>query len=212
MPARRTSRESGPPAGAEVTSPSNSFGLVRYAHIFSSAVREILESTLLRETSSLPLTLPQFHLLKLMAINGKHQVGEVAHFLGVSAPAATKNIDKLEGLGLVVRSPQEGDRRATLLSVSEKGRKLVRKYEELKISKLAPVLQGFTEEELRQLTSLLRRFAISLYETEGPGNGACLRCSAYIEPGCPVGHVRGGCPYQSARKSDEVPLEGREPN
>ena len=117
------------------------FRLLRYTHIFASAVREILELKLLREISPLPLTLSQFHLLKLMTVNGQHQMGQLADFLGVSPPAATKNIDKLERLKLVVRNPSKGDRRATLLSVSPKGRRLVRKYEELKTARLSPVLE-----------------------------------------------------------------------
>ena len=108
------------------------FQLLRYSHIFASAVRDLLELKVLREVTDDPLTLPQFHLLKLISLNGTHQVGEVAQFLGVSPPAATKNIDKLEGLGLVARSPSTDDRRATLLASSHKGRRLVKRYEALK--------------------------------------------------------------------------------
>ncbi len=172
---------------------------LRYSHIFASAVREVLESKLLREATPLPLTLSQFHLLKLMSFNGQHQVGEMADFLGVSPPAATKNIDKLEGFGLVTRTPSKGDRRATLLSASPKGRRLVRKYEELKAARLAPVLEHFTREELESLSDLLRRFSVSLFELEAPRDGSCLRCAAYIESNCPVGQIRGGCPYQMGR-------------
>jgi DNA-binding MarR family transcriptional regulator len=174
---------------------------VRQSHIFASVVREILEWKLLQETSNVSLTLPQFHLLKLMAYNGQHQVGEVADFLGVSPPAATKNIDKLERLGLVVRSPSKGDRRATLLSVSAKGRGLVRKYEDLKSERLAPVLEEFSPEEIEQLSALLERFAISLLSREETGRDPCLRCAAYIEEECPVGHARSGCPYRKMRSA-----------
>jgi len=174
--------------------------LIRYSHIFASAVREILEMKLLRETTPLPLTLSQFHLLKLMSINGSHQVGELADFLGVSAPAATKNIDKLEHLRLVVRAPSPDDRRATSLSVSSKGRRLVDKYEELKESRLTPVLDGFRAEEIDQLTDLLERFSVALLEHERSGRGYCLRCAAYIDDQCPVGEVRGGCPYKEMRR------------
>ena len=95
--------------------------LLRYSHIFASAVRDLLELKVLREVTDDPLTLPQFHLLKLISLNGTHQVGEVAQFLGVSPPAATKNIDKLEGLGLVARRSSTRDRRATLLASSREG-------------------------------------------------------------------------------------------
>jgi len=138
-----------------------------------------------------------------MFLNGRHQVGEVADFLGVSPPAATKNIDKLEAHGLVVRAPSKGDRRATLLSVSPKGRRLVRRYEELKTARLAPVLARFRPEELEQLKHLLERFSLLLLEKElaREGDGVCLRCDAYIQSACPVGQLRGGCPYQSARRA-----------
>jgi DNA-binding MarR family transcriptional regulator len=173
--------------------------LVRYSHIFASAVREVLEMKLLRDVCPTPLTLSQFQLLKLMSTNGHHQVGEVADFLGVSPPAATKNIDKLERLGLVIRSPSKGDRRATLLTVSPKGRRLVRKYEEAKSARLSPVLERFQPEEIEQFSRLLERFSVSLLDVEPSGPSFCLRCAAYVEEGCPVGQILGGCPYEKIR-------------
>jgi DNA-binding MarR family transcriptional regulator len=158
-------------------------------------VREVLEVRLLRSASSLPLTLSQFHLLKLMTFNGQHQVSEVASFLGVSPPAATKNIDKLERLGLLSRAQSTGDRRATLLSVTAKGRRLVQRYERVKTERLAPVLAAFEPQELARLTGLLERFAVALLDLDPGVDGFCLRCAAYLEEGCPVGALRGGCPY-----------------
>ncbi len=125
----------------------------------------------------------------------------MAQFLGVSPPAATKNIDKLEGLGLVARTPSESDRRATLLTSSRKGRSLVRRYEALKEKRLEPVLESFSEEELQQLTRLLERFSLRLIRQEDSGEGLCLRCSAYYAEACPVTHLRDGCPYQKVRDS-----------
>ena len=206
--------------GASAGDPGKALGsgalqLLRSSHIFASAVREVLELKLVREVSPVPLTLSQFHLLKLMFLNGRHQVGEVADFLGISPPAATKNIDKLEALGLLVRFPSRGDRRAKLLSVSRKGRDLVRRYEELKRKRLSPVLMEFQAEELEQLSRMLERFSLSLLEKEPPreGDGVCLRCDAYIQSGCPVGQLRGGCPYQSARRARSAaprPAVGRD--
>ena len=181
------------------------FELLRYSHIFASVVREILELKLLREISSEPLTLSQFHLLKLISLNGHHQVGEVADFLGVTPPAATKNVDKLERLGLVVRRPSEGDRRATLLGSSARGRRLVERYERLKAERLTPVVEAFEPDELRLLSDLLERFSVVLLAAEsraGEGDsGICLRCSAYYEEKCSIPHVQDGCPYQKVRAS-----------
>jgi DNA-binding MarR family transcriptional regulator len=170
--------------------------LLRDSHIFASAICEILDVKLLQEVSPCALTPSQFQILKLMSNNGHHQVGEVAGFLGVSAPAATKNIDKLERLGLMVRSPSKGDRRATLLSVSRKGRRLVQKYEELRAVRLAPVMEAFKPSEIEALTGLLQRFSVSLLSHEPIGKRFCLRCAGYIEDDCPIRQVHGGCRYQ----------------
>ena len=190
-----------PDLGNGGASGDDHFRLVRYTHIFASAVREVLELKLLRETSPLPLTLSQLHLLKLMTYDGPHLVHDVADFLGVSAPAATRNVDKLERLGLIIRKPSKGDRRATLLTVSEKGRRLVERYEEIKTARLEPVLGSFHPEEIEQLSSLLERFAVSLLQLEGVQREFCLRCDAYIDSGCSVGEIRGGCPYEKAKEA-----------
>ena len=188
------------------------FRFLRCSYIFTSVVREVLEERLLREIGPYRLTPSQFHLVKLMSFDGHHQVGEVADFLGVSPPAASKNIDKLERLGLVVRTPSKGDRRATLLSVSRKGRRLVRKYEDLRAARLGPVLKGFGPEEVEQLTGLLERFAVSLLEAAPTADRFCLRCGCCIQEDCSVGQMRGGCPYQAVfatRRSEGPAAEVR---
>jgi DNA-binding MarR family transcriptional regulator len=141
-------------SGHDQVDPQDLFNLLRYAHIFSAVIQEILELKLLREASPDPLSLSQFHLLKLISLNGQHQVGQVADFLGVSAPAASNNIDKLERLGLVTREQCKGDRRAILLASSRRGRQLVKRYEEIKARRLMPVLESFSTQDLRQLTRL----------------------------------------------------------
>ncbi|MGD2109121.1 MAG: MarR family winged helix-turn-helix transcriptional regulator [Phycisphaerae bacterium] len=172
--------------------------LLRHLHIFSSIVREILEVGPLRDASGISLTPSQFQFLKAITLNGGHQVGEVAGLLGLSPPAATKSINKLEALGLIVRSPSKGDRRATLLSPSPKGRRLVRVYEGRKVDRLAPVFEAFSPAELDRMTRLMERFSLSLLEPVERGNESCLRCGAYIADDCRVAVLRGGCPYQQA--------------
>jgi len=176
--------------------------LLRNTHIFSSIVREILEEKYLREITPNSINLAQFHLLKAITLNDEKPAGELAGFLGVTPPAATKALDKLEGLGLVVRKNSPRDRRMRLLSPSEKGRELIRSYEELKADRLAPVFETFEREELDHLAELLERFSLRLLEQEATGDGFCLRCAAYCEDHCPVGDVMGGCPYVELRGTD----------
>jgi DNA-binding MarR family transcriptional regulator len=187
------------PNGRRSRSRQRLSSLVRQSHIFASLVRQILETKFLQEVAAHPLTLSQFQLLKLIALNGNYQIGEVAGFLGVSPPAATKNIDKLERLGLITRHPSKGDRRATLLSASTKGRRLVEQYESVKAERLTPVFEGFSAKDIDQFTELMERFSLSLLKREELGRGMCLLCSAYCQQECSVSRVRGGCPYERLR-------------
>lgn len=203
MARARTDRRSatGPPVSGGVGERERQHRLLRRSRIFAAVVREILETKFLHEVSPAPLTLSQFHLLRVIGLNGTHHVGELASCLGVSPPAATKNLDKLERLGLIMRSPSKGDRRATLLSPSAKGRGLVRKYESLTADRLAPVLDEFSSKEIDSLARLLERFSVSLLNREQPGGGFCLRCGGYIEADCAVGRARSGCPYEEASRA-----------
>lgn len=209
---RRAPKRSARPSGEERGGSRgwNYRRLLRQSHIFASAFREVLEVKVLDEVSPLPLSVGQFHLLKLMTLNGRHQVGEIADFLGVSAPAAVKNIDKLERLGLVVRSSSEGDRRATFLAVSPKGRRLVRRFEERKAERLSPVLESFKPQELETLTDFLERFALSLLSIKQMAHGSCLRCAAYLDAGCAVGRIRGGCPFTKLHRPQAGSLQAGE--
>jgi len=173
--------------------------LLRSSHIFASVVRDIVERKLLDEVCPRPLTLTQFRLLRVIAAGGTHQVGELATFLGVSPPAATKTIDKLEGLGLLVRTPCTRDRRVTRVSSSLRGRRLVERYEKLRRSRLDPVLDEFSPGEIDQLSELLDRFAIGVIRREDAENGLCLRCSAYCGDDCPVKPLRSTCPCDALR-------------
>jgi DNA-binding MarR family transcriptional regulator len=199
MPEEATRRYSGPRDGVRAGGDVSLHGLLRQTHIFASTIREILEVKLLREVSDAPLTLAQLQLLKLMVRDGQHHLTEVAHFLGVSPPAATKNIDKLVGLGLVHRERSTDDRRATLLSASPQGQRLVEEYERRKEHLVKPVAERFRPEELKLFTSLLERFAVSLLERETPESGFCARCCGYVDAGCPVNWLLGDCAFRKLR-------------
>ncbi|HEY5609987.1 MAG TPA: MarR family transcriptional regulator, partial [Thermoanaerobaculia bacterium] len=177
-------------------SASDWWSLVRFAHIFSSAVREILEQQLFHEVSGNGLTLSQFHLLEFIALGDKrHQMLDVAAFLGVSTAAATKNVDKLQRLGLVNRKPFPGDRRVTLLSLSRKGRRVVEQYAEVEQKKLATVLHRFRSAELTTLARLLERCSIELVRAGGDAHAVCLRCAGHFDEECSIRHLHAGCPY-----------------
>jgi DNA-binding MarR family transcriptional regulator len=185
---------------------------LRFSHILSSTLRDILDERFLNEVSPHPLTRAQFCFLKLIALNPDLQVGEVARFLGVSSAAGSKNVDKLERYGLVNRGGSPGDRRATVLKASNAGRRLVTDYERLKTSRIAPVIDAMGPDKIDQLCDLLEQVCIGLLEQEQPLEGSCLRCSGYYQPNCSVESLQGVCALNERRTPPATDSAGTEEN
>jgi DNA-binding MarR family transcriptional regulator len=175
------------------------YRFLRYSHILSSILREILEEKYLRELKPHALTRAQFCFLKLIALSADLQVGELARCVGVSAAASSKTIDKLERLGLVSREPSPDDRRAILLSASIEGHELVREYERQKACRFAPVIHGLGAERGDQLNDLLEEVCLGLLEIGSPHAGPCLRCAGYYHRECSVSQGEGKCALHLGR-------------
>lgn len=66
------------------------------------------------------LTMPQLRTLVLL-YRGPQRMGEIAAALGISLPATTNMIVRLEGKGLVERVHDQGDRRVVLCHLTPEG-------------------------------------------------------------------------------------------
>lgn len=123
----------------------------------------------------------------------------MARFLGVTPPAATKMLDRLERRGLVGRGASGDDRRVTLLNASPKGEETLAHYERREREQLALALHDFTGPELAELTRLLESYALALIRTSGdPAH--CLRCAGWFDDQCAVQQMQSTCPYQDSRQ------------
>ena len=83
-------------------------------------------------------------------------VSDLAIHLRTEKPAVSRLVDRMEKAGLVIKTPSETDRRSIILSATEKAKEkkqLRMIYEEIN----AVLLAGFSDEEIEQLFSLLRR-------------------------------------------------------
>ena len=170
-------------------------------HIFTAVVREILEEKYLRQVTDLKITLPQFNLIRLIAINGNHHVHEIASFLGVSQAAASKNVDKLVRLGLLSRRVQPEDRRAASLSLTVRATNIIRKYETLKEERLRKILQDVSSEELHTLTQGLGTVTQSILQCEQDSQDICMKCNAYYMEDCPLQALTDGCIFNARKQA-----------
>jgi DNA-binding MarR family transcriptional regulator len=199
----------GGPAGAGV--PGDHFRrFLRSGHVLRSLLREFLEEDFLRQVCRHKLTRAQFCFLKLIAANADLQVCELARCLGVSPAASSKNLDKLERLGLVTRGTSSEDRRAILLSASDAGKNLVADYERLKAARLAPVIATLGQDKTEQLCDLLEEVCVGILERAANPRDSCLRCAGYFSPACSFEKPQGSCAFRSRHRRGEANVDDLE--
>lgn len=182
---------------------------LRCGHILGSLLREILDESFLGERCERSLTRTQFCLLKLSTVNAELHLSEVARYLGVTPAAMTKNVDKLERLGLVSRCVGESDRRSIVLNASADGVAMVRDYEAFKESRIEPVIASLDETELDELCDLLEALCVDLVRHGHPATGRCMRCAGYYSPDCLVGLELGDCALRPRGEPTETQGGGR---
>jgi DNA-binding MarR family transcriptional regulator len=172
------------------------------AHIFASALNEVVEKRLLEEVAGKHLTFSQFRLLKMVAQTDAQTITDVALFLGISNAAASKAVDKLVRRKLLRRAEGRPDRREISLSLTESSRRLLAAYDEVKDRKLGEVFGHLSPEELQRTSQLLDRLSAGIVDHTASAEEVCLQCGIYFRDKCLVRQlVKRNCFYHNRKSS-----------
>lgn len=101
------------------------------------------------------LSFGQMHVLMLLHERGALTVGQLAEMLGVSMPSVSSQLDRLEEHRLVVRRRDEPDRRLVHVVLTAGGARDAEAAAGFRRELADQVLNGFDEEELRALLTVL---------------------------------------------------------
>ncbi|MEU8221995.1 MarR family transcriptional regulator [Kribbella sp. NPDC048915] len=113
-----------------------------------------------REEFGERVTHGQFRVLRTLDGAGAAlRLSELAARLGIVPRSATSVVDDLESAGLVARTPDPSDRRATLVDLTPAGRKILSTLREKRRAVMAEELSRLTPEEQQTLAHLLTRLA-----------------------------------------------------
>jgi DNA-binding MarR family transcriptional regulator len=110
-----------------------------------------LARELRKETEQLGVTSRQVTLLWLIRLNRGLSLRELAAEEGISAPALSGHVDRLEKAGLLQRVRDEGDRRRVGLALTGEGERLLKRVRARRTTWLADRLGGLDEDELATL-------------------------------------------------------------
>ncbi|MFT8462309.1 MarR family winged helix-turn-helix transcriptional regulator [Acetobacter persici] len=114
------------------------------------------------EEAGIPLDRALFPLLSRVWRYGPIGVVDLADRTGRDHTTISRQMTKLEELGLIERRPSTADKRVREATVTEKGRDMVRILNAARERLANRILVDWTDEDLDQLRTLLRRFADDL--------------------------------------------------
>lgn len=112
--------------------------------------------------SELPIPTGQARLLSLVEAHDNARVGELAAADHCSQPTMTAQVKRLEQQGLLVRASDEDDARASLISLTDAGRRVLDEARRARSATITPVLAGLSEQDrevLVRANELLRQIA-----------------------------------------------------
>jgi MarR family transcriptional regulator, organic hydroperoxide resistance regulator len=125
---------------------------------FFSAVRRS-RARAAREAGTGELTLSQYQLLAALAERPERPVGELAEAAAMATPTATRMLDGLERAGIAERRHSSSDRRVVTVRLTAKGRRLMKRKQEVVDAKRRALFHSLSPSERRQVERLLRRLA-----------------------------------------------------
>lgn len=139
----------------------------RVARAFLTAGRALLGISLRSVAAApVPLTVPQHRLLVMISSHGPRRIGAVATDLGVNQSNASRLVDRLVDQGLVRRSPDPRDARASAVELTDAGRRALDAVTALRLAELRTIASNMPSSSRRAVVSALRDFSNAAHEDE----------------------------------------------
>lgn len=111
-------------------------------------------------------------LRQLSVCQGDLRLRDVADRLAVDAPVVTRKVQQLEREALVVRAPDQEDRRAFRLRLTRKGDKVLTRLLTARRAHLTEVLEKWSDAERSEFARLLRKFADDILDHRDMARGS----------------------------------------
>ena len=105
------------------------------------------------------------HTLSRIGSSGPLRATYLAERSGLDVSTVSRRIAELEDAGLVTRTRDPDDRRARILQITPKGRRVLATFRKARSRVLDDALADWPPEEIRSLAVTLSRFTAALSET-----------------------------------------------
>lgn len=122
--------------------------------------------------AKLPAPAGQLRLLSLVDHMGPSRIGDLAIADNSSQPTMTTQVQRLESLGLVERLADSKDARATVVSMTERGREMLRETRAARARVVEPLFASLSAEDvdlIERATHVLDRALLAQSAAESGG-------------------------------------------
>ena len=151
------------PGESDSVSPVAADGPVLDAVLTASRVLVAMAARSLADAGE-EVTLTQYRSLVVLASRGPQGVATLAEALAVTAPTASRLVERLVRKGLVRRRADRQDRRQVRIGLTEAGRDLVRLVTERRRGEIAVLLASIPPDVLEPMATGLRHLAAAAGE------------------------------------------------
>ena len=103
------------------------------------------------------LTPAQMHAIEILGHQESLRMKELAQKLGVTTGTLTVMIDRLEQNDLILRKPNENDRRSIVVVLTKKGQKYFKEHHKLHLELTREITSSLTEGEAKQLYTFMEK-------------------------------------------------------
>ena len=110
-----------------------------------------------RRVTGFDWTYSALMILEGMKDNGTLRMSQLAESVGTTPPTVTKLVKDLEEKGLVTRTPDDQDGRASILSLTDKGRQVAESIGKARLEGLGQVLTAWSSEDIEKFDQLFER-------------------------------------------------------
>jgi len=103
------------------------------------------------------VTLQQYFALATITRKGKLMVGELSKLLGLSVNTVSELVGRLVKKHFVKKQRDERDRRRVNVSLTQLGKRIIRKVDECKKRHITRILRNLTEDDCRLLVQIMEK-------------------------------------------------------
>ncbi len=165
----------------------------RNMEIFAAILQVITSQCIHCPGKQARVTLAQMKCLQFILAHDKVLIGDIAKSRGISYPAATKAISRLEGKGLVVREHDPADRRNIFVRLTDCGRLTATEVLPDKLNRIKGLLDQMPLAKRQAMQDGMAAFLQVALKDRVLLEQVCLHCGKDHDETCMLYEIRKKC-------------------